>query len=259
LADKSIEISQQDETKLRWYFGARGSGLEGSNAAPQFDRIRNDNAAGFECPVCEGDGYLDCGNVRAKKCDRCNGNGRIERAVKGAHIPRTGYVECQLCDGVTGANPECSFCGGEGYSMVLSAFCLHEDEAIAYIDAEAPLFVKQGEMLRILAKLTGDLRARGERYYGPEGDRWARTERGRIFCLYDFTAAGKRLLCASPKAHGELTKLERIAMLAEADKRFPERERTRLLANAYLEAHDLIDEFAASWVESNGGAHGHAA
>jgi hypothetical protein len=119
------------------------------------------------------------------------------------------------------------------------------------MDEDAPLFARQGEMLRAMGKIDDQLKACGERYYGPEGDRWARTKRGRIFALYDFTRAGRRVLCGSPKAHRNLTGLERIAMLAESDKRMPDHARTELLASAYLEAHALLEQFDAAWCARN--------
>ena len=251
MAEKSNAVSPQDETKLRWFFGGRGHVIETSNCAVQFALAASHNVASFECPVCCGDGMLYCGGIEAKECERCNKTGRIERNVKGISIPRSGYVRCVACHGVVGADPDCGFCHGEGYGAILAAFCHHESEAIAYMDEDAPLFARQGEMLRAMGKIDDQLKAYGERYYGAEGDRWGRTNRGRIFALYDFTNAGRRLLCGSPKAHRNLSGLERIAMLAESDKRMPDRARTDLLASAYLEAHSLLERFDAAWANRN--------
>jgi hypothetical protein len=244
---ETCRITPEDELKLRWYFGGKGSLFQPS---PQAERCSDQippNIVSFQCPVCDGDGYLYCGGTNAKKCSRCEGEGRIERSVKGVMVPRSGYVRCQACRGVVSHDKACPFCHGEGYAPILAAFCLHTKEAVAYVDADAALFSRQGEVLRAISQIDDQLREYSERYYGPEGDRWARTTRGRIFCLYDFTAAGRRLLSKSPRAHKQLTRLERIGMLAEADKKFPDRTRTELLANAYLQAHELLDQFTAAW------------
>ena len=243
-----LSTTTEFESRLRRFFGCRGdSNASPSKAAPQFERISSDKLVGVECPVCAGDGWLYCGKTSAVECSRCDGKGRLERSIRGAMVPRSGYVRCQKCHGVVGGNSLCDFCGGHGYSSVHAAFCEHEEEAIAYIDDSIQLFVEQREMLALMSHLDDRLRSYSERYYGPDGDRWARSERGRLFALYDLTRAGKRLLRKSPKAHHQLTPTERIAMLAEADKRIPAPDRTELLSQAYWQARELLEQFVTAW------------
>lgn len=245
-------VNQSDELKLRWYFGGRGNIYQSSLASNELDWFSSAKRTRMKCPVCDGDGYLYCGTSRAKPCSRCQSEGEIERDAKGKMIPRTGYVVCSECHGAVGLNPHCQFCGGAGYASVDAAFCKHEEQAVLYVDADAALFARQGEICRAMSHIDDSLKACAERYFGPEGDRWARTRRGRIFSLYDFTRAGRRLLSKSPRAHRKLSTLERIGMLAEADMRFPEHERTELLANAYLQAKELLEEFGTSWAAATG-------
>lgn len=256
MAQKSNQVASEAELKLRWYFGGRGNIYQSSIAGNELDWFNSANKARMKCPVCDGDGFLYCGTARAKPCPRCNGGGEIDRDVHGKMVPRSGYVSCGECHGVVGLNPDCGFCHGAGYASVWAAFCRHEDKAVLYVDADAAMFVRQGEIGRAMSKVDDALKACAERYYGPEGDRWARTSRGRIFSLYDFTAAGRRLLSKSPRAHRKLTALERIGMLAESDLKFQERERTELLANAFLQAKELIEQFETTWAAVTGGDDG---
>lgn len=247
MADKSNHISAESNLKLRWFFGGRGNVFESSNSGAQIEQLWAANVARFKCPVCDGDGYLYCGAAHAKPCSRCNAEGEIERNMSGTMVPRSGYVRCNDCHGAVGFNRSCEFCHGEGFASTDAAFCHHEDQAIMYADGDAALFTRQGEMVRAMDRLDDSRKALASRYFGPEGDRWARTRRGRLFSLYDCTAAGRKLLTGSPKAHRRLTPLEHIGMLAESDQRFPERERTQLLANAYLQARELFEQFEADW------------
>lgn len=242
-------ISPQDELKLRWYFGSRTSQTQHSNTGAQFEAIAASNVGRFTCPVCDGDGVLYCGTQRAKRCDRCGGGGEVERSIHGAKIPRSSYVRCQECHGAVGLNPGCIFCHGQGFAVAYPAFCTHTSEALMVSEGDAVLFQRQGEMIRIMARLDDTQRAHAASYFGPEGDRWARTRHGRLFALYGATKAGGALLAKSPRAHRRLSHLERIAMLVEADRRIPDRERTRLLADAYLQARELLEQFESAWCQ----------
>ena len=245
---ENLSTEHDLESRLRSFFSGRlDVNANPARGTPQFERINSDKLVGVECPVCSGDGVIYCGKGNASDCSRCEGKGRLERSIHGAMVPRSGYVRCQKCHGVVGRNRLCDFCGGEGYSSVHAAFCAHEDEAIVYIDDSIQLFVEQREMLRLMAHIDDRLRSYSERYYGPDGDRWARTDRGRLFSLYDLTTSGKRLLKRSPKAHGQLMPNERIAMLADADKRIPDASRTELLAAAYWQARELLEQFLNAW------------
>lgn len=91
-------------------------------------------------------------------------------------------------------------------------------------------------------------------YYGDIGERWARTKIGRLFALYALTDAGQAYYDEVAQNDPEHVRAdERIASLAELQRRAPTSVRKRLLAAMHSQAERLIARAWDAWAETGHG------
>jgi hypothetical protein len=257
MAQKSNEITPQDELKLRWYFSLGISAFEFSTFGKQIELAQLLNQGSVTCKNCHGDGISGAG-AYAVLCRSCGGKGSRPSAINDDGPSRFGTGACPKCHGICG-NEECAQCGGDGYIEECGAFetgdqprALHEPDV-----AQMKLYGEVARMLRALN--TSHNRVLG-RFYGDTGERWARTDRGRLFSLYDLTKAGKSLLATFAKpTEACLPPLERIGVAAELERTKSVDQRRMLLASALTQATRLFEATSVAWVGARSGAKGVAA
>lgn len=91
-------------------------------------------------------------------------------------------------------------------------------------------------------------------YYGDIGERWARTKIGRLFAVYALTDAGQAHCDEAARNDPERVRAdERIAALAELQRRTPTSARKRLLAAMQQQATRLIASAWDAWMETGHG------
>ena len=246
MAHKStVEIPPADELKLRWYFSLGISAFEFSTFGRQIELARLHNEGSFICHSCGGDGVSGSGAF-AVICRACKGRG-THRSSLSSHAPsRFATIRCEKCDGVVG-NDDCPDCGGDGYIESSGAFEtgaqpseLHEPDI-----SEIKLYGEVARVLRVLSKTHNQVL---ERFYGDCGERWARTDRGRMFSLYDLTKAGKMLLETFAKpTEACLPPIERIGVAAELERTKSVERRRQQLSDALAQSVKLYGSTASSW------------
>lgn len=248
MADKSIEISPQDELLLRWYYSRGISAFQHSGFGIQLEHQSITNNGSLRCGQCKGDGVIGRG-AKATECRKCKGIGFLDQAIRQTGFVSSSTRACPSCKGVSG-RLECVECDGSGYVEGSSVHCKSQ-HVVNIPEPDGALMERYGQAARVLMRLSGRHRAILERYYGDVGERWARTDRTRVFALYDATEAGHKLLqtFAAP-TEAELSALERIGVTANLDKITPIGHRTTLLAKAYTQANQLHRAACAAWVDA---------
>lgn len=234
-----------------------------------------------ECRSCDGKGRIaggqawchDCGGfcvvvpyeVRAEHggwCPDCKGTGATP--VDRRPMART---PCEVCGGKgrgrgKWADPrdraKCSHCYGSGYEPI-TAKPIHGSEEPAGVQADdmaLTRFAITSRRVEAVRAMSPALAVALGVYYGDIGERWAITERGRMFSLFHLVPAGRKLARWGEKAGAGadlgLTAQERIGTQAALEAEQPKRERFALLAAAATQAGELYGRAARAWNKQNG-------
>jgi len=129
----------------------------------------------------------------------------------------------------------------------------HTREEPSYTPDDVAL-VRLARVSRRLRVLERDHALVLQAYYGDIGARWARTKAGRIFAVYALTETGQAWCDETARRDGEYVRAdERIAALAEAQRRAAEGERRRALRAMHEEAMELIGAAWRAWKEAERG------
>jgi len=240
------------------------------------------------CSICEGLGREPPYEVETTHgwCPSCRGTGAGAVERRAMRRPRCSWCKPEPVsftdeNGVTtkielvAARPpthSCPNCLGAGDEPITAKRTQKDDEGGGVIGDDSGLtnFAITSRRMDVIKKRSAALFAAGEAFYGDTGARWALTENGRIFALYHLTNAGKRLArwdgqkkkqkgqppptkkqtraerLAADSVH--LTAQERIGVQAAIEKRQPNSDRRKLLAEAHDQAVDLYRRFCSAWL-----------
>lgn len=193
--------------------------------------------AGGWCPACHGTGALPIGAVqRRTPCGVCSAFNRPDRR------PRAAAAACT-----------CSNCVGTGLEP-FTVQPIHKGQEAAGAQADDSALTRFAITSRRVAKVKDQSPALAVAlavYYGDIGQRWALTDRTRLFSLYHLTAAGKKLARWGEKAGKAaelgLTAQERIGAQAALEQAQPKPERRALLEAAQEQASALFGRAAKAW------------
>lgn len=225
-----------------------------------------------KCRTCGGEG-----RVSRRWCDECKGLGKVEayelQVESGGWCPicrGTGSVSvseqrtpCRTCQAPNPRNlrirldfsraSRCSNCLGEAFEPVTVQLTQKaQDEAGVQADDAAltrfAITSRRVEKVRSKSPLLAEVLAV---YYGDIGQRWALTDRGRLFSLYHLTGPGRKLARWGEKAGKgadlDLTPQERIGTQAALEAGQPKRERFALLLASGQAAVELYGRAARAW------------
>jgi hypothetical protein len=280
-------ISLHDEAALSWYFGPGLSIYDRSTFGAIVAKLEADSCASTPCKTCDGQGILDAGGFNVEnRCKTCAGDGRIgippkwchdckgdgivadyEVAVDvggwcptcrgtgstSVHQKNRNHIRCGDCGGArsSAACRNCSNCLGTGQEP-LTAQPIHGGKDAAGVQADDSALTRFAITSRrvALVKLRSPALAEAlQVYYGDVGQRWALTDRGRMFSLYHLTGAGKKLSRWGGRKGADLglTAQERIGAEAALEINQPKDDRGKLLMTAGMQAVELYRRAARAW------------
>lgn len=226
-----------------------------------------------KCKTCGGDGRVarrwcqDCGGLGTVEpyevqvdvggwCPKCAGTGSTPISTAMRRTP------CGVCGTfnrpdrrprVSTRASACSNCIGSGFEPI-TAQPIHEGQEAAGVQADDSALTRFAITSRRVAAVhaaSPALAVALSVYYGDIGQRWAMTDRGRVFSLYHMTGPGKKLAKWGEKASNSaelgLTSQERIGTQAALDAEQPKQERRALLAAAGEQAAALYARAAKAW------------
>ncbi len=230
-------MSVGDANALEWYHGQGQSAFQRSTCGPMLERLQRDAFTSATCAKCHGVGIVEENGVihdatgREKKikeaggwCERCKGTGHTPVRVKASKNELT-------------AKPKGSSSESEGY--------VPDDYTLTR-------FAIISRRMSIVENLSAEAARTLAAYHGDQGERWARTERGRLFAIYSLTESGKALALRAAE-HAECLSLsycDRIAFMAELQRKEPKPWRGQLLAGASREAAALYQAAVLIWKAS---------
>jgi hypothetical protein len=158
---------------------------------------------------------------------------------------------CGVCHGVL--KHKCVNCLGSGQEPI-TAQPIHKAQEAAGVQADDSALTRFAITSRRVARVretSPALAVALSVYYGDVGQRWAMTDRGRIFSLFHMTAAGRKLAKWGEKAGKAaelgLTSQERIGTQAALEVEQPKQERRALLEAAGEQARALYFRAAKAW------------
>jgi hypothetical protein len=123
----------------------------------------------------------------------------------------------------------------------------HHAEEPSYTPDDYAL-VRLGRVSRRLRELRRDDAIVLQAYYGDIGARWARTKAGRIFALYALTETGQAYCIEQARKDPEHVRAdERIASLANQQRRTPNGRRKRMFVEMHQQATKLLSHAADAW------------
>lgn len=226
---------------------------------------------------CRGCGGM--GRVGRRWCDDCQGSGQVapyEVAVDAGgwcqtcrgtgstpiEVAARRRTPCSVCRAPFGLHPRakapmrsqtCSNCLGTSFEPI-TAKPIQTGEDAAGVQADDTALTRFAITSRRVARVRDRSAKLAEAlavYYGDVGQRWAMTDRGRIFSLYHLTPAGRKLAKWGEKAGKgaelELTAQERIGAQAALEAAQPKADRRKLLEIAAGQAVALYQRAARAW------------
>lgn len=207
------------------------------------------------CPDCKGFGVVAQYEVECEFggwCKACRGTGMtaVHRTLK----LRTPCTVCgKRVKGRTyGREAGCSHCLGTGHEPI-SAKPIHgppPSGGVQADDSELTRFAITSRRVERVRTQSPALATALSVYYGDVGQRWALTDRGRLFSLYHLTGPGRKLARWGEREKGadlDLTAQERIGTQAALEAGQPKRERFALLLAAGQAASELYGRAARAW------------
>ncbi len=283
------QISLGDEAALSWYFGQGLSIYDRSTFGAIIHKLAMDAYGSGPCERCEGSGILETGGFAVSdQCRSCKGEGKIGKPEKWCPscsgfgkvaqyeivVEHGGWCfscrgsgstkldrkakhrnRCRACGGKrkTTECRSCRECLGTGHEPLSARPQKVSSEACGVQPDDSALtrFAITSRRVANVRNQSPALAVALGVYYGDIGQRWALTDRGRLFSLFHLTAAGKKLARWGEKAGKSadlgLTLQERIGTQAALDIEQPKRERTALLDAATKQAKELYARAAEAW------------
>jgi hypothetical protein len=195
--------------------------------------------AGGWCPGCNGTGSTPMETLARRRtpCHACRAPLLMHPRAKARPISRT-----------------CSNCLGTSFEPI-TVQPIQKDSEEAGVQADDTALTRFAITSRRVERVRASSPALAVAlsvYYGDVGQRWALTDKGRIFSLYHMTGPGKKLAKWGEKAAGKaaelgLTAQERIGAQAVIEASQPRQERRVLLDAAGEQARALYARTARAW------------